>query len=167
MQGIAAERAVNSQLAVCKRNRVLCQTLPARPWLQTSSFRGGAAPARMPRIRTAVCDVHDEAECRCYKQSNPAAQSLEELGYLKSACAAAQQGNEAKLQIILEKHPQAISSDGSEGKYSGCLLDVTIPALTSSSHHRRHWLYPAPLCSQSGTPWHGELASGQRYNARR
>ncbi|DBB18154.1 hypothetical protein WJX82_010938 [Trebouxia sp. C0006] len=68
----------------------------------------------MPRIRKLECEVH-EAECQCYKQSIPVAQSLEELDYLKSACAAAQQGNEAKLHAILEKHPQATNSDGSEG----------------------------------------------------
>ena len=73
------------------------------------------APQRMPRINRSVCDVHTYA-CQCYKQANPVAQSLEELDFLKSACAAAQQGNVTKLQAILERHPEAVRSDYTSGK---------------------------------------------------
>lgn len=69
----------------------------------------------MPRVRSSVCDLHTES-CQCYKQANPAAQSLEELDFLKSACAAAQQGNLTKLQAILDRHPETVQTDFSSGE---------------------------------------------------
>lgn len=119
------------------------------------------SPAHMPRVRKLECEVHDEAECQCYKQSIPVAQSLEELDYLKSACAAAQQGNEAKLHVLLEKHPEAINSDGSEGMFSTDVLGSSTPALTACCHFRRHRLYTATLCCQGGPSWRSENASGK------
>ena len=115
----------------------------------------------MPRSREPQCNVHDEADCQCYKQSIPIAQSLEELDYLKSACAAAQQGNEAKLHVILEKHPEAINSDGSEGTFSTDVLGSSIPALTACYYFRRHRLYTASLCCQGGPCWRSETASSE------
>lgn len=70
----------------------------------------------MPKPRTTACDAHIAGECQCYKRPVAGAQSLEELDFLKSACAAAQQGNLSKLQDVLAKHPGAINSDGIEGK---------------------------------------------------
>ena len=70
----------------------------------------------MPRIRPSDCGHHADGDCQCYKHPVAAVQSLEELDYLKSACAAAQQGNLAKLSSILDKHPHAVNSDGAEGK---------------------------------------------------
>lgn len=75
------------------------------------------APQHMPRITSSVCDLHT-GDCQCYKQANPAAQSLEELDFLKGACAAAQQGNAPKLQAILDRHPETIRNDNSSGKHS-------------------------------------------------
>lgn len=69
----------------------------------------------MPRVRTPVCEVHTD-DCQCYKQATPAAQSLEELDFLKSACAAAQQGNVQRLQAILDKHPKAIGTSNDSGE---------------------------------------------------
>ena len=69
----------------------------------------------MPQPRAAVCRVHDDTDCQCYKAPAVAAQSLEELDYLKGACAAAQQGNCIRLQSILDRHPEAIASDGTQG----------------------------------------------------
>ena len=74
------------------------------------------AQVRMPRLRPSNCDLHTGGDCQCYKRPVAVAQSLEELEYLKSACAAAQQGNLAKLSSILDKHPHAVNSDGAEGK---------------------------------------------------
>ena len=77
---------------------------------------GYLAPQRMPRVnRSGPCDVHTDA-CQCYKQANPVTQSLEELDFLISACAAAQQGNVRKLQAILERHPEAVQSDYTSGE---------------------------------------------------
>lgn len=70
----------------------------------------------MPRLRPRDCGVHADGDCQCYKHPAAAVQSLEELDYLKSACAAAQQGNLAKLSSILDKHPHAVNSDGAEGE---------------------------------------------------
>lgn len=70
----------------------------------------------MPRLRPVACDLHVDGDCQCYSRPVAVAQSLEELDYLKSACAAAQQGNLAKLSSILDKHPGAVNTDGSEGR---------------------------------------------------
>ena len=70
----------------------------------------------MPRLRPSDCDLHTDGDCQCYKRPVAVAQSLEELDYLKSACAAAQQGNLAKLNSILDKHPHAVNSDGAGGE---------------------------------------------------
>lgn len=80
---------------------------------QAAAFR---EKVRMPRLRPNDCNLHTDGDCQCYKRPVAVAQSLEELDYLKSACAAAQQGNLAKLNSILEKHPHAVNSDGVEGK---------------------------------------------------
>ena len=120
------------------------------------------SPADMPRIRKPECEVHDEVDCQCYKQSIPVAQSLEELDYLKSACAAAQQGNEAKLHVILDKHPEAINSDGSEGMFSTYVFGSSTPALTVSCRFRRHRLYTASLRCQGRPSWRSENASSER-----
>ncbi|KAL3140889.1 hypothetical protein ABBQ32_005422 [Trebouxia sp. C0010 RCD-2024] len=69
----------------------------------------------MPRLRAVACDVHVDGDCQCYKRPVAVVQSLEELDYLKSACAAAQQGNLAKLGKILDRHPHAVNTDGTEG----------------------------------------------------
>jgi len=88
-------------------------------------------PVLMPRIRAAICDEHDEADCQCYKQPVAVAQSLQELDYLKSACAAAQQGHENKLQNILDKHPETINTDGGEGKSDQLLSDISQASMSS------------------------------------
>ena len=116
----------------------------------------------MPRVRKPECEVHDDAECQCYKQSIPVAQCLEELDYLKSACAAAQQGNVTKLHVILEKQPEAINSDGSEGTLSTDLFGSSTPALIVCCNFRRHRLYTASLCCQGGPSWRSDNASSQR-----
>jgi hypothetical protein len=60
------------------------------------------------------CD-HDSTECRCYASAAPASQSLDELGFVRSACHAAQIGNIEKLQRILRSKPEAVSWDGGTG----------------------------------------------------
>ena len=87
----------------------------------------------MPRGRPGP---HDTSTCACCARPNPAAQvmigpadgarlllgaprpllqGIEELDFQRSACAAAQAGDEAKLARILHKHPQAVHQDGSSG----------------------------------------------------
>ena len=73
----------------------------------------------MPRVRIPVCEVHTD-DCQCYKQANPAAQTLEELDFLKSACAAAQQGNIQRLKAILNKHPEAVGTSIHSGEFALC-----------------------------------------------
>ncbi len=149
----------------------MCWSLPTLELALTETLKQGKAarltwlvcsfaPAHMPRIRKLECEVH-EAECQCYKQSIPVAQSWEELDYLKSACAAAQQGNEAKLHAILEKHPQATNSDGSEGAFGTDVFGSSTPALTACCHFRRHRLYPASLCCPGGPSWRSQTASSE------
>ncbi len=58
----------------------------------------------------------DHAEgCACCSHAAPGQQSLDELAFLKSACAAAQHGNVGKLERILRDHPTAVSNDGVGG----------------------------------------------------
>ena len=55
------------------------------------------------------------ADCSCCQGGKPTEQSLDELAFLKSACAAAQAGNCAKLAAMLQRNPDLISHDGTGG----------------------------------------------------
>uniref|UniRef100_A0A6S8PN07 Uncharacterized protein n=2 Tax=Dunaliella tertiolecta TaxID=3047 RepID=A0A6S8PN07_DUNTE len=54
--------------------------------------------------------------CDCLLQTKrpKVEESLDELSFQRSACSAAQQGNVAKLQKILNKNPEAVHSDGAQ-----------------------------------------------------
>ena len=64
---------------------------------------------------TMICDDHPHAECSCYKQAQPATQSLSEIDFLKSACTAAQKGDAARLRDLLAKRPELLHDDGVGG----------------------------------------------------
>lgn len=75
------------------------------------------------------CDFnHSEAECRCYAKPGAAAQSLDELEFVRSACHAAQTGQLEKLERILRNRPAAVNSDGGTGT-----LGLRAPATGSYS----------------------------------
>lgn len=68
---------------------------------------------------------HSEAECQCYAKPGAAAQSLDELEFVRSACHAAQTGQLEKLERILCNRPDAVNSDGGSGmplRLSGCCI---------------------------------------------
>lgn len=70
------------------------------------------------------CD-HDPAECQCYARPGSAAQSLDELGFVRSACHAAQLGQLDKLERILRSRPDAVSWDGGTGEESIAPLEYS------------------------------------------
>lgn len=43
----------------------------------------------------------------------PASQSLAEVEFSRSACKAALDGDHARLQMLLDRHPEAVAQDGS------------------------------------------------------
>ena len=55
--------------------------------------------------------------CECHTSGAPASQNLEELGFLKSACSAAQKGDVQRLAELLVKHPSSVSDDGVSGRH--------------------------------------------------
>eukprot|EP00878_Enallax_costatus_P023873 GHUV01025430.1.p1 GENE.GHUV01025430.1~~GHUV01025430.1.p1 ORF type:complete len:123 (+),score=35.09 GHUV01025430.1:117-485(+) len=62
------------------------------------------------------CELnHSREECRCYASPGAAAQSLDELEFVRSACHAAQTGQLDKLERILQNRPEAVNSDGGTG----------------------------------------------------
>lgn len=70
----------------------------------------------MPRLRPVQdCRQHPDGICECYRAPPQASQSMEELDYLRSACAAAQEGNTTRLEEILRKCPEALQDDGHRG----------------------------------------------------
>lgn len=72
----------------------------------------------MPRISTVSRQPAQKGHpenCDCCKAATPAQQNLEELAFLKSACAAAKAGNIEKLRRCIEKQPSSLHSDGSGG----------------------------------------------------
>jgi Ankyrin repeat len=71
-----------------------------------------AAVVYMPRARRQEPDCLHGAECECYKVSTGTEQTLEELDFSRSACAAAQAGDMAKLVRILDKHPDQVHGTG-------------------------------------------------------
>jgi hypothetical protein len=54
-------------------------------------------------------------ECACCARPGPATQTLEELDFVRSACAAAQQGNVVKLEKLLQRRPTEVHGDGTQG----------------------------------------------------
>ena len=71
----------------------------------------------MPRLRPVQdCRQHPDGICECYRASPQAIQSMEELDYLRSACAAAQVFKCYWVEVILHKHPEALQDDGHRGR---------------------------------------------------
>lgn len=72
----------------------------------------------MPRItlgaREAAQQEHP-ADCQCCRASTPAQQSLDELAFAKSACAAAKSGDVEKLKRLIDREPACVHSDGCRG----------------------------------------------------
>lgn len=62
----------------------------------------------MPRVGHKV-------DCTCCPGPTPAAQSLDEVAFSRSACAAAMAGNQAKLADLISKNPAALHDDGCQG----------------------------------------------------
>lgn len=62
-------------------------------------------------------DLCAHRTCECHTKAAPASQNLEELGFLKSACSAAQKGDVHRLAELLTKHPSAVSDDGTSGEH--------------------------------------------------
>ncbi|KAG2482473.1 hypothetical protein HYH03_018580 [Edaphochlamys debaryana] len=70
-----------------------------------------------PRWGSLADCVHGgpSAGCNCALVTTGVEQSLDEMEFSRSACAAAQCGDVAKLRRILARNPQAISGDGGSG----------------------------------------------------
>lgn len=62
------------------------------------------------------CELHQlGAACNCVARPSGVSESLDELGFLRSACSAAQLGQLDKLAGILQRNPSAAHSDGGSG----------------------------------------------------
>jgi len=55
--------------------------------------------------------------CTCALHPRPAEESLEELDFQRSACAAAQRGDVVKLERLLARNPDAVHADGAGGEW--------------------------------------------------
>ena len=60
-------------------------------------------------------DCRHPASCQCAIHGTPVSQSIDELGFLKSACSAAQSGDLARLDRLITAHPDALHTDGVGG----------------------------------------------------
>ena len=72
----------------------------------------------MPRIASRTPKVAQQqhpVDCQCCRASAPAQQSLDELAFAKSACAAAKSGDVEKLRRLINKEPRCVHSDGCGG----------------------------------------------------
>ena len=56
--------------------------------------------------------------CNCATTGSALAETLDELEYARSACAAAQQGNVEKLTRLVRRNPDIVHNDGVNGKLS-------------------------------------------------
>ncbi|KAI8464292.1 MAG: hypothetical protein J3K34DRAFT_120450 [Monoraphidium minutum] len=73
------------------------------------------AARRWPPAAPADCGPgHDGPLCNCFAATT-AAQSLDELGFARSACQAAAAGQLEKLGRILDRAPDSVHSDGGKG----------------------------------------------------
>ena len=67
----------------------------------------------MPRARPRPApDCLHGATCECYKVTTGTEQTLEELDFARSACAAAQAGDMARLTKVLDRQPQQVQGTG-------------------------------------------------------
>jgi Ankyrin repeat len=74
----------------------------------------------MPRIATGRSDTAQQehpADCQCCRTAAPAQQSLDELAFTKSACAAAKSGNHEQLKRLIDKQPACVHWDGCGGAF--------------------------------------------------
>lgn len=64
-----------------------------------------------------LCGHGDDDGCSCAlaPSARTTAQSLQEMEFSRSACAAAQQGNLERLRKLLKANPEALHSDGTGG----------------------------------------------------
>lgn len=67
-------------------------------------------------LRMAESNDCGHIKCTCHIATAAAGQNLEEVAFVKSACAAAQSGNCAKLKSMLAKNQDILYSDGAEGE---------------------------------------------------
>jgi hypothetical protein len=106
------------------------------------------------------CD-HDAAECQCYARPGAAAQSLDELEFVRSACHAAQLGQLDKLERILRNRPEAINWDGGTGGVHMWQCNCSSKALTAAS------LSPVCCKQHSNVRWYfgGILLPLQTFDA--
>ncbi len=81
----------------------------------------------MPRVAHASSTACLESGCACCTAPQPAAQSLKEVEFARSACAAAQTGNVERLARLLAQRPICVHSDGASG--ARLLLAVTVRSL--------------------------------------
>jgi hypothetical protein len=54
--------------------------------------------------------------CNCATRGGALVETLDELEYARSACAAAQQGNVEKLTRLFRRNPEILHNDGVNGK---------------------------------------------------
>ena len=60
------------------------------------------------------CAAHGH-NCGCATVYTSMDQTLDEIGFMKSACSAARYGNIEKLETILRKDPGVVHADGANG----------------------------------------------------
>lgn len=140
----------------------------------TDPGRGCLTPAAMQLNGSGLVCLHASGGCNCAVAPAAAAtsQSLDELQFMRSACAAAQAGNVERLRAIITRDPTCVSDDGVRGeRVRGCWRrrrekvwqpaptsrpSFTAPFTTLFTTHppmmpsRRQRLHPSPLC---GTRW--------------
>lgn len=81
------------------------------------------APNALQQLSGNPADcVHAGLACNCAVNPSGLEQSLPELEFARSACAAAQTGNVVKLERILKRSPQAVHHDGGAGEVMRLVL---------------------------------------------
>lgn len=77
--------------------------------------------------------------CACCTRPSSATQTLEELEFLRSAGAAAHQGDVVKLASILDKHPAAVHEDGTSGDFLPFFFSLLVLADRPVHHIDFRW----------------------------
>ncbi|GLC46803.1 hypothetical protein PLESTM_001928000 [Pleodorina starrii] len=62
-----------------------------------------------------ICGHGPRDACNCALTATGTEQSIDEMEFSRSACAAAQDGNVAKLRRILQRNPAAVNGDSASG----------------------------------------------------
>lgn len=114
-------------------------------------------------------DAQHTPGCSCCNGPKPAVETLDELAFQRSACAAAQKGDCERLSFLLSRNRSIVHSDGVDGTLPEVLSDtprfggVELEGHSPFSTRRFLRIHTAALCLSRWASSSGEALARCRY----